>query len=204
MNATSFGERRLLHALCVCYALVWIIAAIKPVNRTDWLLENLLVFAFVPLLVFTYRRLPLSNAAYVLIFLFLILHAAGAHYSYSEVPFGYWLKETFHLRRNHFDRIVHFSFGLLLTYPVHEVLVRIVKVRGFWALLVPAAVIVSLSGFFEIVEGIVAWLVNPELGAAYLGIQGDVWDAQKDMALAIVGAALVGIIIEGRKKWVSR
>lgn len=204
MNATSFGERRLLHALCVCYALVWVIAAIKPVNRTDWLLENLLVFAFVPLLVFTYRRLPLSNAAYVLIFLFLILHAAGAHYSYSEVPFGYWLKETFHLRRNHFDRIVHFSFGLLLTYPVHEVLVRIVKVRGFWALLVPAAVIVSLSGFFEIVEGIVAWLVNPELGAAYLGIQGDVWDAQKDMALAIFGAALVGIIIEGRKKWVSR
>ena len=95
-----FRERRLLQALCVGYAIIWIIAAIHPLKRDDWLIENLLVFATVPVLVFTYRRLPLSNAAYTLIFLFLVLHAVGAHYSYSEVPLGYWLKETFHLRRN--------------------------------------------------------------------------------------------------------
>src|SRR5687767_2953331 len=124
MSAATFGERRLLQALCIAYALVWVMAAIKPVNRTDWLLENLLVFVFVPLLVFTYRQVPLSNVTYILIFLFLLLHAAGAHYTYSEVPLGYWLKETFNLQRNHFDRIVHLSFGLLLTYPVYEVLIR--------------------------------------------------------------------------------
>ncbi len=186
-----FRERRLLHALCICYALVWTIAAIDPVKRDDWLIENLLVFAAVPALIFTYRRLPLSNAAYVLVFLFLVLHAAGAHYSYSEVPLGYWLKETLNLQRNHFDRLVHFSFGLLLAYPLREIFMRLLQPRGQWAGALAAAMIVAFSGFFEIVEGTVAQLVNPELGAAYLGTQGDVWDAQKDMALALFGAALV-------------
>jgi putative membrane protein len=190
-----FRQRRLLHALCVCYAFVWILAASDPVKRDDWLIENILVFIAVPTLVFAYRRLPLSDAAYVLIFLFLVLHAAGAHYSYSEVPLGYWLKETFHLQRNHFDRIVHLSFGLLLTYPLHEILARTVKARAAWALLLPVVVIVSMSGFFEIVEAIVAWLVSPELGQAYLGIQGDVWDAQKDMALAIFGSGIIATIL---------
>jgi putative membrane protein len=149
-------------------------------------------------LAFTYRRLPLSDVSYVLLFLFLSLHSAGAHYTYSEVPFGYWLKETFDLQRNHFDRIVHFAFGLLLTYPVHEILTRTVQPRGVWPLLLAVAVITAFSGFFEIVEGIVALLVNPELGAAYLGTQGDVWDAQKDMALATGGAVIVAAVIAFR------
>jgi putative membrane protein len=190
-----FRERRLLQALCVCYAVIWVIGAIHPKDRSDWLIENMLVFVSVPLLVFTYRRLPLSDTSYALLFLFLTLHSAGAHYTYSEVPFGYWLNKTFDLQRNHFDRIVHFAFGLLLTYPVYEILIRIVCPRGVWPLLLAVAVIVSFSGFFEIVEGIVALLVNPELGAAYLGTQGDVWDAQKDMALAIGGAVIVAAVI---------
>ena len=189
MNEKPFRERRLLQVLCACYAIIWIIAAVDPVKRSDWLLENLLVFISVPTLIFTYRRLPLSDSAYVLVFLFLVMHATGAHYTYAEVPLGYWFKETFHLGRNHFDRIVHFSFGVM-AYPIQEILIRITKVRGFWALLLPAAIIVSFSGFFEVLEAIIAMLVNPELGAAYLGLQGDVWDAQKDMALAILGAAL--------------
>jgi putative membrane protein len=195
-----FRERRLLQVLCAAYAAIWIVGAIHPKDRSDWLIENMLVFVSVPVLVFTYRRLPLSNTSYALLFFFLTLHSAGAHYTYSEVPFGYWLKKTFDLQRNHFDRIVHFAFGLLLTYPVYEILMRIVRPRGVWPLLLAMAVIVSLSGFFEIVEGIVALLVNPELGAAYLGTQGDVWDAQKDMALAIGGAVIVGVMIALRKK----
>lgn len=199
MNEKPFRERRLLQTLCICYGIIWFCAAIHPLMPKDWLLENLLVFVSVPLLVLTYHRLPFSDAFYVLVFLFLILHAAGAHYTYSEVPFGYWLKDTFYLQRNHFDRIVHFSFGLLLTYPVHEILVRVVRVRGYWPLLLAVPVIVSLSGFFEIIEAVVAWLVDPDLGAAYLGIQGDVWDAQKDMALAVLGAALtVGLAVLAR------
>lgn len=205
MNEKPFRERRLLQTLCICYGIIWIYAAIHPLKRDDWLLENLLVFVSVPLLVLTYHRLAFSNGFYLLVFLFLILHAVGAHYTYSEVPFGYWLKDTFHLRRNHFDRIVHFSFGLLLTYPVHEILVRVVRVRGYWALLLAGPVIVSLSGFFEIIEAVVAWLVDPDLGAAYLGIQGDVWDAQKDMALAVLGAALtVGFAVLARTSWSGR
>jgi putative membrane protein len=184
-----FRERRLLQALCACYALVWVVAAIDPVKRSDWLLENLLVFVSVPVLVFTYRRLPLSDGSYVLFFLFLVMHAVGAHYTYAEVPLGYWLKDWFHLERNHYDRIVHFSFGVM-AYPVQEIFVRTTKAGGVWASILPAAIVISFSGFFEILEAIIAMLVNPELGAAYLGLQGDVWDAQKDMGLAILGAVL--------------
>ena len=202
MNEKPFRERRLLQALCISYGVIWICAAIHPLKRDDWLLENLLVFVSVPLLVLTYQRLAFSNAFYLLVFLFLILHAAGAHYTYSEVPFGYWLKDAFQLQRNHFDRIVHFAYGLLLTYPVREMLLRIVKVRGYWALLLPVAVIISLSGLFEIIEAVVARLVDPDLGTAYLGIQGDVWDAQKDMALAVLGAVLAVVFsILKRTSW---
>ncbi len=196
MPARSFQKSPLLQTLTALYAAVWIVAAVRPVDRSDWLLENLLVFASVAVLVLTYRRLPLSNLSYVLLFVFLLLHAAGAHYTYAEVPIGYWLKETFDLSRNHFDRIVHFSFGLLLTYPARDVLTRVARVRGFWAWCLPVTVVVSLSGFFEIVEAVVAWNVKPELGIAYLGTQGDIWDAQKDMAVAILGAALAVIVFK--------
>ena len=197
----TFRERRLLQVFCACYAVIWIIAAINPKDRADWWIENILVFVGVPVLVFTYRRLPLSDTSYTLLFLFLALHSAGAHYTYSEVPFGHWLKETFHLRRNHFDRIVHLAFGLLLAYPTYEVLKRTVRPRGVWPVLLAVAVIAALSGFFEIVEGIVALLVSPELGAAYLGTQGDVWDAQKDMALATGGAVIVAVVIALRSRF---
>lgn len=189
MNEKPFRERRLLQALCICYTIIWILTAIEPVKRNDWLLENLLVFTSVPALVFTYQRLPLSDISYVLIFLFLVMHALGAHYTYAEVPLGYWLKDLLRLERNHFDRVVHFWFGVM-AYPVQEVVVRGMRVANFWALVLPASIIVALSGFFEIIEAVIAMLVDPELGTAYLGTQGDVWDAQKDMALAIVGAAL--------------
>ena len=79
MNEKPFPERRLLQVLCILYAIIWIVAAIDPVERSDWLLENLLVFGFVPTLVFTYRRLPLSDVSYILIFLFLVMHTVGAH-----------------------------------------------------------------------------------------------------------------------------
>jgi putative membrane protein len=190
-HTKPFRARRLLHVLCALYAVIWTMSAINPISRGDWLLENLLVFAFFPLLVFNYRRLALSNASYLLLFLFLSLHTIGAHYTYAETPLGYWLKDWFGLQRNHFDRIVHFSFGLLLTYPTAEVMVRTLRPRGVWAVLVPVAFVIAASGLFEIIEGIVAWIVSPELGADYLGTQGDVWDAQKDMGLAIIAVLFV-------------
>lgn len=195
MTATEEGEDgpanpRLLLGLLMTYGLLWIGLAIDPLDRRDWLLENLLAVGTIAILLLTYRRFKFSTLSYGLIVLFLLLHAIGAHYTYAEVPFGFWLKDTFHLSRNPFDRIVHFAFGALLAYPLRELLIRLAHVRGFWSYYLPASGILAQSGFFEVIEGIVAMLVNPELGARYLGTQGDEWDAQKDMAAAFAGALI--------------
>ena len=186
----NFKDNVLLKSLIVVYALVWIITAISPSYRTDWVLENLLVVAFLPVLIFTYRIFPLSDLSYILIIIFMTLHAIGAHYTYAEVPLGYWLKDAFHLSRNHFDRVVHFSFGLLMAYPVREVFLRVASSRGFWAYYLPLDVTLAFSAVYEIIEMIVAKIVSSGAGDAYLGTQGDVWDSQMDMSCAAMGAVI--------------
>lgn len=177
------------------YLVLWIWLAIAPFDRHDWLLENLLAVTFVGLLVATHRRFRFSNFSYVLLALFMGLHAIGAHYTYAEVPFGFWLKDVSALTRNPFDRIVHFAFGLLLVYPLRELLVRTAGVQGFWAVYLPISGTLAQSGFFEVVEAIVAQVVSPDLGTAYLGTQGDEWDAQKDMVAALLGAlCMTGLV----------
>ncbi len=183
-------NNRLHQGLFGAYLLLWIGLAISPVNRHDWLLENLLAFLAVALLIATYRRFPFSNLSYILITVFMTLHAIGAHYTYEQVPLGFWIKELFHLSRNHFDRVVHFAFGLLLAYPIREVFVRTTHVAGGWTYIIPVVLLLAFSGFFEIIESWVAQIVSPELGDAYLGTQGDIWDAQKDMTAAFCGALL--------------
>ncbi len=188
-RAESSGTH-LLAGLLLWYGLLWTWLAIGPVNRRDWLLENLLAFALVLLLTLTYRRFQLSTLSYCLITFFMTLHAVGAHYTYAEVPLGFWLQDLWSLSRNPFDRIVHFAYGALLAYPVREVLMRLAGVRGLWSYSLSVSLILAQSGLFEIIESIVAALVSPELGNAYLGTQGDEWDAQKDMAAAFGGAVL--------------
>jgi putative membrane protein len=184
------APRPLLLGLLLWYAALWSWAAIEPIDRRDWLLENILAVAAVAVLLWTYRRFQFSAVSYCLITLFLTLHAFGAHYTYAEVPLGFWLKEAFALTRNPFDRIVHFAFGALLAYPLREIHMRLAGVRGFWSYYLPASGILALSGLFEVIEAIVAMIVSPELGTLYLGTQGDQWDAQKDMAAALFGALL--------------
>jgi len=179
----------LIHIYLGLYLLAWVVAAIGPVSRGDWLLENVLAMTGMAFLVLSYRRTPLSDLSYTLIFVFALLHMMGAHYTYAKVPLGFWMKDAWNLSRNHYDRIVHFVFGLLLTVPFAD-LVRARRLSRFWSLFLPAAVIVAWSGFFEIIEAIAAWIVSPELGQEYLGTQGDQWDAQKDMGLAVLGTAL--------------
>jgi putative membrane protein len=181
---------KLLLGLLSWYWLLWIVLAIAPHDRQDWLIENLLALAAVVALAATYRRFQFSTPSYVLITAFLSLHAVGAHYTYAEVPVGFWLQHLFGLSRNPFDRLVHFSYGLLLAYPLREVLIRLAGVRGFWSLYLAVSGMLAQSGLFEIVEAGVAQIVNPELGAAYLGTQGDEWDAQNDMIAATAGALL--------------
>jgi putative membrane protein len=175
---------------------VWVWAAIAPLDRRDWLLENLLVFVYAAVLFTTYRRFAFSNLSYGLFAAFITLHLVGSHYTYSEVPLGAWLKDWLGLARNHFDRLVHFSYGFLLVYAFREVLLREVAVPRGWANFLAVTLVLAFSAFFEVIEALVAIIVSPELGDAYLGTQGDIWDAQKDMGLAVVGALLgVGVIL---------
>lgn len=200
---TPFRENRFLKILTVLYVLVWLVTAYKPLYPSGWLLENLLVFVFVGLLALTHRHFPLSDLSYLLIAVFLTLHSVGAHYTYSNVPFGFWLRDHFHFARNPFDRIVHFSFGLLLAYPARELFMRVARIRGFWNYYLPLDMVLALSAVYEIIEALAARTAAPELGAAFLGTQGDIWDAQKDMGMAAVGAVVAMVVTFCVKKWVS-
>ena len=190
----AFRTNRLLQGLVIWLILLWIITSIEPFNRRDWLLENLLVFFYGALLVASYRRFAFSNRSYALFTVFMSLHLVGAHYTYAEVPFGFWLQEALGLERNHYDRIVHFSFGLLIAYPFREVLIRAAGVVRSWSWFLTVALVLAFSGFYEVIEGIVAMIVDPELGMAYLGTQGDEWDAQKDTFLAFSGSVIAMLV----------
>ena len=201
--SSRFRSRYLL-TLAVLLAAVIIRSGIGAHYPHDWLLENALVLGFaVPLLVFTYRRFPLSLISYTLIFAFLCLHELGAHWTYAEVPYNDWthalvgtsLNEMLGLERNHFDRVVHFLYGFLLAYPIREMFVRIADVRGFWGYFLPLDLTMSTSMLFELFEWAAAILFGGELGAAYLGTQGDIWDAHADMALASLGALIAMLVV---------
>ena len=193
----EFRHNRLLQGLAALFAIVWLVGAIAPVNRFDWFLENLLVFVAVGMLGHFYRTRPLSDLSYALIAIFLVLHTVGAHYTYSKVPLGFWLQDVLALERNHFDRVIHFGFGVLIFYPVREVLFRYsgagLRLSGFCAF----TVIATSSAVYEIIEWIVAVIVSPEAAMAYLGTQGDPFDAQKDSVLAIAGVYF-GLVLTRR------
>jgi len=176
----------------------WLVWAINPLMFHDFLLENVLTVVAAVLVIGTYRRFRLSNISYTLIFVYMCLHTVGAHYTYALVPYDQWfrslfgisLTEPFGFRRNHYDRLVHFSFGLLIAYPIREIFLRIANVRGAWGYYLPLDVTMSFSMLYELLEWGAVALFGGELGTAYLGTQGDEWDAHRDMALATFGAVL--------------
>lgn len=181
--------------LLVTFLVFWAWSAYQPLHPDDWLLENYLVFLWLPVILLTGRYLKLSNISYTLITMFMCLHVIGAHYTYSEVPFGETLKDWFNADRNMYDRLVHFSYGLLLAYPVREVFMRLAGARGFWSYFFPIDMTFGFSAIYELIEWRAAANVPAELGLAFLGSQGDVWDAQKDMGLAGLGALIAMLIV---------
>lgn len=189
-------HRRYLLILAALFGVWWIALAVAPWHRSPWLLENALALLAVALLAMFHRQLLFSRVSYTLIFIFMCLHQVGAHYTYSEMPYDVWFQQltgrTFNSligwERNNFDRVVHFSYGLLLAYPVREIFLRVVNVRGFWGYFLPLDLTMSTSMLFELLEWATAAAFGGELGQAYLGTQGDEWDAHKDMALASLGA----------------
>ncbi len=205
---------RYLATLAVLFAALWVALAIHPNDRHDWLLENALVVAAVLFVLWTWRKARLSTIAYTLIFVFLCLHEVGAHYTYAEVPYDAWWKaltgSTFNSlvgwQRNNFDRVIHFGYGLLLALPLRELVVPKAGVRGFWSYFLPLDIMVSTSGLYELIEWGASEAFGGDLGMAYLGTQGDVWDAHKDMALASTGALiaiLFAVWLDRRRKRIS-
>ena len=193
--ARARSHSALLWLFASLLAAVWLWAAIEPVSRSDWLLENLLVFAVVILLLVSARRFVFSPTSYGLFSLFLVLHLYGSHYTYSETPFGFWLSGQLGWGRNHYDRLVHFAFGLLLSVPLRELLQRRADLTGRWLTLMSLASVMALSSLYEQMEMLAALVVAPDLGTAFLGTQGDEWDAQKDAGLAALGALLALLLV---------
>jgi putative membrane protein len=196
-----FLQNPLIRSLTAIYMVLWVAMAIAPVDRMDWLLENLLVFAFYGLMISSFRRFPLSDLSYLLLFIFMTMHAVGAHYTYGQVPLGYWIRDRFGWHRNDFDRIAHFSYGLLFSYPIREVCIRVLKIGSGWSFFLPVDVVLASSAFFELLEAWIAQIVKPELANQYLGSQGDYWDAQNDMASALMGSIIAMSI---NAWWVQR
>ncbi len=150
------------------------------------------------------RRFPISNAALTGLAVFLMLHILGARYIYSYVPYDDWAKaltgsdltSTFHFQRNHYDRVVHFAFGLLWALPVWEVCVRYFKVPRGFAFYVAFEFVLAASALYELFEWGLTMALSPQDADAYNGQQGDLWDAHKDMALAMLGS-LVALAVLG-------
>jgi putative membrane protein len=204
----SIPHRRYLLILAIPFGIFWLALAIHPWDRKAWLLENALAIAAVAALAGFHRRLLFSRVSYTLIFVFLCLHEVGAHYTYANVPYDPWFQKitgrSFNSlvgwERNNFDRVVHFAYGLFLAYPVREIFLRVVNVRGFWGYFLPLDLTMSTSMLFELLEWAAAAIFGGGLGQTYIGTQGDEWDAHKDMALASLGA-LIAMCVTATINW---
>lgn len=192
------SDRRFQLILAGLFLLLFVLLGIAPKDRHDWLMENSLVVLLLLALVAGHRHVRFSNSSAVLIFLFLCIHEVGAHYTYSLVPYDEWSQELggsglnalLGWRRNNFDRLVHFGYGVLLVYPIREVLMRLTPLRGFWAGFLALDLVVSTSTLYELIEWIGGEYVGGDKAAVFIAQQNDKWDAQKDIALAMLGAIL--------------
>jgi putative membrane protein len=196
--SSIFRSTRYPLGLAAILLVIATLTAIGPVDRGDWALENALAVGLVVVLWLTRRAFPFSNVSYTLMFVFLVMHEIGAHYTYSKVPYDAWshalfggtINGFFGFERNHYDRLVHFMYGFLLAYPMREVFVRVAGAKGFWGYCLPLLMTMATSCLYEIIEWCAAIVVCSDMGNAYLGTQGDEFDSQKDMALASFGAML--------------
>lgn len=177
------------------FLVVWADSLVGTSDFTNWLIENALVFLSLIFLVWAYKKYAFSDLSWLFIFVFLCLHVYGSKHTYAENPFGFWLQDVFGWERNHYDRIIHFAFGFLLTYPMREAFLKWWKFPSWVSWVLPIEIALSIGSLYELIEWAVADIFFPEQGAAYLGTQGDEWDAQKDIVLGVAGAALAVVLI---------
>lgn len=190
------------HILLTVFGLFWLLLALRPHDRSVWLAEHVLTVISVAALLFAHGHWPLTNLSYTLIFAFLFLHSIGAHFTYVRVPYdatahrllGFEINRSFGWVRNHYDRLVHFAYGLLVAYPLLELTERHAQPTAGWSQLIAVSLIMASSMVFEVFEWWASALLSKGAGAAYVGAQGDEWDAQKDMALATLGAVIAMVL----------
>ena len=194
IDRKTFKENHLLKIYLGIFFICWVVTYINTTNRSNWFTENVLTTIFIVLLIFTYQKFKFSDLSYTLFFVYILLHIYGAEYTYAENPFGYWLKDALHVNRNYYDRIVHFSFGFMLAYPMRDYFKNYMQWPDWVCWVLPVEITMSFSAAYELIEWLVADVFYPEEGAAYLGSQGDIWDAQKDMGIAFAGAILCMIL----------
>ena len=199
-NRVPVRKNAWLLTFALAFLFSWSNSLIGTTDIANWLLENTLTFIFVFLLIVSYKKHQFSDLSYLLICVYLCLHVYGSKYTYAENPFGYWLQEALHLSRNHYDRIVHFSFGFLLAYPMREMFLKWLKYPRWVAWLLPIELTLSISAFYELIEWAVADIFFKSHGDSYLGTQGDIWDAQKDIFLAFCGAIIATTIVSSIKR----
>lgn len=182
------GIRYLHLALLLSFLAILVWSAIKPHDLFTWFLETAPAMAGAVILVSTYNRFRFTTLVYVLIWLHAIILLVGGHYTYAEVPLFDWIRDTFHLSRNHYDRVGHFAQGFVPAMIAREVLLRNSPLKpGKLLFFIIVSICLAISAFYELIEFGVS-VATGSAGDAFLGTQGDIWDTQKDMALALVGA----------------
>lgn len=201
---TPFAQNTLLKVYAVLFAIIWIYTYAFTTDVANWWTENALTILFIGGLSISYKKFKFSDLSYTLMFVYIVLHIFGAMHTYAENPFGYWLKDTLGLERNPYDRIVHFSFGFLLAYPMRDYFKNWFEWPTWVCWVLPIEITLSFSGAYELIEWLVADVFFPAQGPAYLGSQGDVWDAQKDMGIAFVGAILIMVLASLLKRIVKK
>lgn len=176
--------------------LLW--SAIAPNDRLTWFMEVIWVLAAIPLLIATRRRFPLTRLLYWLLAIHAVILIYGGQYTYAETPLGDWARDAFGLVRNNYDRLGHFAQGFVPAILARELLLRLTPLRpGGWLFYLVCAACLSFSAFFEFIEWWAALIMGGDADA-YLATQGDVWDTQWDMFLALCGAILAQLVLMRR------
>lgn len=189
------STRQFFLMLATCLSPVFIWSVIAPHDLFTWLLEVLPVLIVFPLLAYTYPRFPLSRLAYVLITVHAVILMVGGHYTYAEMPLFNWLRDEFHLARNYYDRLGHIAQGFVPAIVTREILLRMTPlVRGRWLFFLVTCVCLAMSACYEFFEWWVA-LASGDDAVAFLATQGDVWDTQWDMFLALCGAIISQLLL---------
>jgi len=184
--------------LLVLLSVALLLSAIEPYDRLTWWLETFPVFIGLPILLLSYRRFPLTAIAYRLLFIHALILIVGAHYTYARVPIGFWLQDWLELSRNHYDRLGHLAQGFVPAILAREILIRRSPLQaGKWLFFIVVCICLAISAFYELIEWWVA--IAAQQGAIeFLGTQGDVWDTQSDMFMALIGATAAQLLLARR------